>query len=149
MKANQTLIHPASTTARWRPVRRTTTHHPAAFKTAVRVLFAIAVAGMAACSSRPIVDMKGVDPAKYDRDLAECESYGRQVNVGGKAAAGAVGGAVVGAVFGAVVGNHETAQRTAGAGGVLGSAKGTGRGLNEREQVVRNCMRNRGYVVLN
>ena len=32
---------------------------------------------------------------------------------------------------------------------VLGGAKGTSRGLDERQRVVRNCLRNRGYAVLN
>lgn len=117
-------------------------------RSVLRIVVVTALIFLAGCSSRPIVDMKGVDPAIYASDLAECDSYGRQVNVGGKAAAGAAGGAVVGAVFGVAVGNHETARQTAGAGGVLGGARGTGRGLKERERVVRNCLRNRGYVVL-
>ena len=100
-------------------------------------------------SNGPIVDMKGVDPQKYRQDLAECESYADQVAVGGKAATGAAVGAVVGAAVGAAVGNSRTAERSAGAGAVIGGAKGTGRGVRERKQVVRNCLRNRGYAVLN
>ena len=111
------------------------------------VLALILLAGCA--SGGPIVDMKGVDPQKYRQDLAECESYADQVAVGGKAATGAAVGAVVGAAVGAAVGNSRTAQRSAGAGAVIGGAKGTGRGVRERKHVVRNCLRNRGYAVLN
>ena len=58
-------------------------------------------------------------------------------------------GALTGAAVGAAVGNSDTAQRAAGAGAVVGGAKGTGRGVAERDRVVRNCLRNRGYAVLN
>jgi hypothetical protein len=38
------------------------------------VLFVIAIVSLAGCStvSPPIVDMQGVDPVRYNRDLAEC-----------------------------------------------------------------------------
>ena len=41
------------------------------------------VGALAACSSHPIVDMKGVSEAQYARDLQECRSYADQVNVAG------------------------------------------------------------------
>ncbi len=105
---------------------------------------------LAACAgSGPIVDMRGVDPVQYRQDLAECQTYADQVQVGRKTAAGAAVGAVVGAAVGAAVGNSDTAKRTAGGAAVIGAAKGTGRGLNERQRVVRNCLINRGYAVLN
>ena len=102
-----------------------------------------------ACAQQPIVDTKGVNMAQYDRDLAECSEYAKQVMVTRKAAGGAAVGAVVGAAVGAAIGNHETAERAAGALAVTGAAKGTGRGLQERRRVVHNCLRNRGYAVLN
>jgi len=103
----------------------------------------------AACASDPIIDPKGVNTAQYRQDLAECRAIADQVKVGQKAAGSAVAGAVVGAAVGAAVGNSDTAQRAAGAGAAVGAAKGTGRGLSERERVVRNCLRGRGYSVLN
>ncbi len=104
---------------------------------------------LAACASDPIIDPKGVNTAKYRQDLAECRVIADQVKVGQKAAGSAVAGAVVGAAVGAAVGNSNTAQRAAGAGATVGAAKGAGRGVNERERVVRNCLRGRGYQVLN
>ncbi len=95
-----------------------------------------------------IVDMKGVDPYQYQIDLAECEEYADQVDVGGQAATGAAGGAVVGGLVGAIA-KDASAGRGAGVGAVVGGAKGTYRGVEERHQVVGNCLRNRGYAVLN
>lgn len=102
------------------------------------------------CAGRPIVDMKGVDPMQYQRDLEECENYASQVNVAGQTATGAVAGTVVGAVVSAVIGNRDAAERSAGAGAVIGGAKSTGRGgAREKHRVVHSCSRHRGYVVLN
>jgi hypothetical protein len=95
-----------------------------------------------------IVDMKGVDPYQYQIDLAECEQYADQVAVGEQAAAGAAGGAVVGGLVGAIA-KDVSAGRGAGVGAVVGGAKGTYQGVEERHQVVGNCLRNRGYAVLN
>jgi len=97
----------------------------------------------------PIVDLKGVDPARYQVDLAECRTYADQVGVGQDAAVGAVTGAVLGGVTGAVARDSDTAKRAAGVGAVLGGAHGTLSGLEERDRVVRTCLRNRGYAVLN
>ncbi len=105
--------------------------------------------GLAGCAHQPIVDTKGVNMVKYQQDLQECEAYAEQVRVADKALGGAAVGAVVGAAIGAAVGNSDTAQRSAGAGAVVGASKGTGRGLQEKRRVVHNCLRNRGYAVLN
>jgi len=99
--------------------------------------------------SEPIVDMKGVDSARYQTDLAECRQYAEQVPVGADAATGVVAGGVLGGAVGAIAGNSDTAKRSAGVGAVLGGARGTAGALRERNQVVRNCLRNRGYSVLN
>ena len=52
-------------------------------------------------------------------------------------------------VLRAIAGNSDTAERAAGVGGVIGGAKGAGSGLRERDRVVKNCLRGRGYRVLN
>lgn len=104
---------------------------------------------LGACAHKPIVDMRGVDPEQYRSDLAECDTYADEVRVGQKAGAGAVGGAAVWGLIGAIFGNSEDATRGAGAGAVYGGARGTEEGVRERHQVVGNCLRNRGYAVLN
>ena len=102
-----------------------------------------------ACAHKPIVDMKGVDPQQYQLDLAECDAYADEVRVGQKAGAGAVGGAAVWGAIGAIFGNSSDAARGAGSGAVYGGARGTEEGVREKHQVVSNCLRYRGYAVLN
>ena len=107
----------------------------------------------AACSSGPIVDMKGVDQERYEHDLAECRQYADQVDVarsaGGGALLGAAGGAAVGAVVGAITGSPGTGAAVGGgAGGTSGLFAGGASGANKKERVVRNCLRGRGYSVL-
>lgn len=110
-------------------------------------LIALGVAGCA--SNRVIVDTKGVDMSRYDQDYAECQTYAGQVNTGGQVAKSAGFGAAVGAALGAIFGNSSDVARGAGAGGVVGGAKGAVRGDSEKGQVLRNCLRGRGYRVLN
>jgi uncharacterized protein YcfJ len=96
-----------------------------------------------------IVDTKGVDMQHYHQDLQECQGFATQVPVAGKATKTAVGGAVVGGVVGAIVGDSGAAKKGAGVGAVTGALKGTSSGYRERRQVVKNCLRGRGYRVLN
>ncbi|HSG11988.1 MAG TPA: glycine zipper family protein [Gammaproteobacteria bacterium] len=114
------------------------------------VYFTLVTLLLAGCSSqRIIIDRQGVDMSMYDRDLAECRRYAQEVPVGEEVAKGAVGGAVIGGVLGAIVGDSRTASRVAGAGAVTGGVRGGGRADNEKDRVVKNCLRNRGYQVLN
>lgn len=96
-----------------------------------------------------IIDDRGVDMARYQDDLNQCRVYSEQVKTGEKAAKGAVSGAVVGGLIGAAVGDSRSAQRGAGAGAVTGGAKGVSQGERDEVQVVKNCLRGRGYRVLN
>jgi len=96
-----------------------------------------------------IVDMKGVNPAQYQADLNECQAYAQQVDTGGNVGGNAAGGAVVGGAIGAIFGGPEGAARGAGAGAVTGGARGVEKTAGERHQVVANCLRHRGYNVLN
>jgi len=93
--------------------------------------------------------MQGMSTAQYNNDLADCRTYADEVAVGREVARGGVGGAVIGGLIGAAVGNSNTAQRTAGAGAIGGSARGAGNAMRERDVVIRNCLRGRGYRVLN
>ena len=96
-----------------------------------------------------IIDEKGVDQARYQQDLAECQGYSEQVKTGEKSAKGAASGAAVGGAIGAIVGNSSSAARGAGVGAVSGGAKGLSRGEQDEIRVVKNCLRGRGYRVLN
>ncbi len=99
--------------------------------------------------SNPIIDTQGVNMARYEADLADCQNVADQVQLGRQATVGAVAGAAIGGVFGAVIGDSDTAQRGAGVGAVGGGARGAGRGLQERERVIKRCLMGRGYRVLN
>ena len=96
-----------------------------------------------------IIDTQGVDMSDYHQDLADCESYARQIDVRAETTESVVEGAVGGGVIGAVLGNHETAERSAGAGAILGGVKGNKRARYEQERIVRRCLNGRGYKVLN
>ncbi len=114
------------------------------------VLLLASSLGLGACAGkRVIVDTQGVDMSRYERDYADCETYAGQVNTGGQVARSAGFGAAIGAALGAIFGNSSAVARGAGAGGVVGGAKGAVRGDNEKTQVLRNCLRGRGYRVLN
>lgn len=112
-------------------------------------LLAVSLTACRGLRDDPIVDTQGVNMARYETDLAQCRAYAEQVDVGADAARGAVGGAVVGGAIGAIVGNSDTAARGAGVGAVGGGARGAGRGLREKDQVLRRCLIGRGYRVLN
>ncbi|MCP4768011.1 MAG: glycine zipper family protein [Gammaproteobacteria bacterium] len=105
------------------------------------------IAGCAANSSKPIIDPEGVDMEQYEADIAACEEIATQVDQ--KAGEGAARGALVGGLIGAVVGDSEAVLTSAGVGAVVGGADGAATTEKEKSKVVKNCLRNRGYKILN
>jgi hypothetical protein len=110
---------------------------------------------LASCagSYRPIVDMKGVDAARYEQDLAECRAYANDVNPAGEALAGGVVTAALGAAIGAIAGAFTGSAGTGAAagaaiGGVTGTATGGVGGAAQQQQVIDRCLAGRGYKVL-
>ena len=106
---------------------------------------------LSACSSlqdKPIVDLKGVNLSQYNADLAECEVYADGVSVTNKTAEGAVAGTLIGGVVGATAGGTSRAKRGAGTGAAIGGARGAIGAFNDKERIVRTCLRGRGYRVL-
>ena len=109
-----------------------------------------------------VVDMDGVDREQYYDDLDACQNTGGQVeyneperegvarNTARVAAVGAAAGAISG-------GSGSQGAKTGAAVGLAASATRNARNRrqaetntnNEIEQVVKNCMRGRGYNVLN
>lgn len=119
-------------------------------KTLLRALTLSVAVVLAGCARDPvIVDTKGTDMARYQQDRTECESYANQVSTGTQAAKSAGFGAAVGAAIAAIFGDSKSVARGAGTGGVLGGARGVAAGEGEKDQVLRNCLRGRGYRVLN
>ena len=114
---------------------------------AISILAALILGGCAAHSSKPIIDPAGVDMAQYDQDVRECEQIAQQVEQ--KAGEGAGEGAVVGGLIGGIFGGSDGALKGAGAGAVGGAARGSADTQREKSTVVKNCLRNRGYQILN
>lgn len=128
-------------------------------KPTLSLLFAFVVT--APSYANIIVDMQGVDEKDYIYDLHQCEEMSNQVQKQ-KSSGGAVSGAAKGAALGsagvAIAGGSGTEGAKKGA--AVGLAAGLlGRNRSNRENseqynqdkqtVVKNCMTNRGYVVLN
>jgi uncharacterized protein YcfJ len=98
---------------------------------------------------RPIVDTKGVDLAKYETDLTQCQEYAKQsLSTGESAAIGAAGGAVLGAVLGAITGNRTSARTTGEVGAVVGAVGGGAKGEENQRNIINKCLTGRGYKVL-
>ncbi len=114
-------------------------------RTIAILLVGLAVAG---CVSHPepIIDKKGVNMAQYEADLEDCEAYADQVRIEKGVAKGAAAGGAVGGATGAVVGN---ATDGAAVGAITGAARSGQIGAREKRHVVYNCLRGRGYRVLN
>ncbi len=118
---------------------------------AVTIAFAAAACGSVEqfTGAEPVVDMQGVNYAMYHADLMQCRDYADQVNVGRQAAVAATATAAAAAVAGASVDDSDTAKRLAGVGAAVGAFKGVAGALDERRQVLGNCLSGRGYRVLN
>ena len=123
----------------------------------MRILFVLALSlWVSGCASNrtfvdePIIDRKGVDMSRYNVDKAECEAYANEVHTGEKVVRGVLGGAVVGGAVGAILNRGpDSAERGAGVGAVAGGVRGGQEGVHETERVVKQCLRGRGYRVLN
>lgn len=110
------------------------------------IISMLAISGCAR-HAQIIIDPKGVDMRAYHADLAECQHLADQIET--KIAEGVVGGAVIGALYGAIIGGRRTSV-TIGQLGALGGGLSAGAEEHyQREKVIRNCLRNRGYQILN
>ena len=61
---------------------------------------------------------------------------------------GAVAGAT-GAAVGAIIGGEEAAKKIGGSAAVLNAVEANLDGRNEQAKIIKNCLRGRGYKVLN
>ena len=114
---------------------------------AVTLLLALLVAGCAAHPD-PIIDTKGVDPQRLAEDWQECEAYTEEIVLASGIGKGAAVGAAVGAATGAVS-NRRDVDEAAGMGAIYGGTRSGLEADREKQKVFKNCMRGRGYRVLN
>jgi len=96
-----------------------------------------------------IIDEKGVNMSQFSSDLGECEQYASVVPKGERTATSAAEGAVIGGAVGAIFDGSTGAGRGAATGAIAGGVKGAKSSEREKKQVVENCLRYRGYRVLN
>ena len=109
-----------------------------------------AVLTLASCAYHPVIDPKtSAHPEDFQADLAECRQIAEQAPAGGKVAGGAGVGALVGAGLAVATGHSEAAGHAAGGGAVIGGARGAALSHREKRMIVRNCLKGRGYAVLN
>lgn len=108
----------------------------------------LALTGCASQTPNQIIDMQGVDAIAYQRDLADCNQYADQVDVGGSVAQGAVGGAIIGAIVGGLIGGSDGAVFGAKVFGVSGAAEGAASSAHDKRAISTRCMTGRGYKVL-
>lgn len=97
--------------------------------------------------AKVIIDPHGVNMGQYNADLAECRQLSEQVE--DKAGAGIIGGAIVGGIVGEIVGGRDSTRVGASLGALKGGLHGGAASRGERTRVVKNCLRSRGYNVLN
>ena len=108
----------------------------------------LALTGCASQTPNQIIDMQGVDGSAYQRDVAECNQYSEQVDVGGSVAQGAIGGAIFGAIVGGLIGGSDGAVFGAKVFGASGAAEGAASSVNDKRAISNRCMTGRGYRVL-
>ena len=105
---------------------------------------------MLSCAGNsPVIDTKGVDMSNYKAELSECELYAEQISMGEEAAIGAGIGAALGWAISAVAGGGYDNDTSAAVGAVTGGASGMGDAAQEKSTIIKNCLRGRGYRVLN
>jgi uncharacterized protein YcfJ len=120
-------------------------------------LFIFSVIILLSCASyTPVVDTQNVkNQDKYYRDQAECKTIASQntstaKNVAKDTVIGGAVGAGTGTLLGVITGNTVTGLAMGSViGGVAGGAKGAYDSNKNYETIYRNCMRGRGYNVLN
>lgn len=110
----------------------------------------MAMAVLAGCAAHPdpIIDTKGVDPEMLAQDWDECEAFTHEIDIATGVGKGAALGTAVGAATGAVSNRREVGE-AAGLGGIYGGTRSGLEADREKQKVFKNCMRGRGYRVLN
>ena len=120
---------------------------PGKIRLSASILIAFALAGCAAHPD-PIIDTKGVDPERLAEDWEECEAYTEEIAIAQGVGKGAALGGAVGAATGAVS-NRREVDEAAGLGAIYGGTRSGLEADREKQKVFKNCMRGRGYRVLN
>ena len=100
-------------------------------------------------SSKPVIDTKGVNMSQYEIDLEECSTFSEDISTGKSIVKGAATGAAVGAVIEAITDDVRSRRDAIEVGAVSGGAQAGVRAVREKQQILKRCLRGRGYKVLN
>ena len=111
------------------------------------LFFSITV--VACASQSPVIDTKGVDMSNYKIELGECQEYADQISMGTETAIGAGIGAALGWAVSAAAGRSYDNDASAAVGAVTGGGSGMGDAAKSAATIIKNCLRGRGYRVLN
>jgi hypothetical protein len=125
----------------------------------MKILVLLLSVTLASCAGhRPMVDLTatpGKTMATYEADLLECQAYAKQISPERSALVGAGLGAVAGGLVGAVIFSafgleeDEGLAWGAGWGAASGATQGGVNAAQNQQTIINNCMRGRGYSVLN
>jgi len=100
-------------------------------------------------SSKPVIDTKGVNMSQYEIDFEECSTFSEDISTGKSIVKGAATGAAVGAVIEAITDDVRSRRDAIEVGAVSGGAQSGVRAVREKQQILKRCLRGRGYKVLN
>ena len=96
-----------------------------------------------------IIDTRGVDESVFKKDYSECSDFAKNIDLTDRTLRqGAVAGAT-GTAVGAIIGGEEAAKKIGGSAAVLNAVEANLDGRNEQAKIIKNCLRGRGYKVLN
>jgi len=95
--------------------------------------------------SKPIIDKKGIDLNIYEADLEECTEYANEISVEQSILKGSVTGAAIGGVVEVLTDKEDAIE----VGAITGGAKSGILSVRQKEQIVKKCLKGRGYKVLN
>ena len=92
--------------------------------------------------AKPIIDTKGVDMTLYETDLEECKVYSNDISTIKSIAKGSAVGAVIEAI-------SDKRKDGIELGAVSGGTRSGLRAIREKENILKRCLKGRGYKVLN
>ena len=95
---------------------------------------------------RPMIDQYRSWGQNYESDLAQCQDYANERAGPGE---GAVVGAVLGGLFMALLAPRGYGNNWAATGMALGGVTGAGDNARTQREIIKSCLRGRGYSVLN
>ena len=124
--------------------------------TTLLIIFLFAACAPIPQSYQPIIDTgaSGFSWDQYYKDLRECRAYAARISPANQATGEALAGAAFGAALGAILGTgyHSVGQSAgigAGITGLTGAAHGAGSAIEKQKRIIDNCMRGRGFKILN